>query len=250
MSGRLAATAATLAASALAAVSVTVASAAPSSPSAPANPPGQTRLSDEATITRWATAVARGRAYAAPSSHARRIGRLRFATEDGFPEVYLVLAQFRDAHGTAWMRVRLPQRPNNTTGWVVRAALSDLRVVHTKLVVNRRTLLLTLYDRGRRVFRAPVGIGKPRTPTPAGSFWVREKFRVKGKPLYGTRALGTAAYSNALTDWPGGGIIGLHGTSRPGLVPGRPSHGCVRLRNRDIERLYALTPVGTPVLIR
>jgi hypothetical protein len=207
-------------------------------------------LSDENTTTRWATPVARGSAYAAPAPHARRVARLRFTTEDGFAEVYVVLASYRDGRGTAWLRIRLPRRPNNTTGWALVSALCPLRVVHTKLVVNRRTLRVTLYDRGRRIFRAPVGVGKASTPTPAGSFWVREKVRVKGNPLYGTRALGTAAYSNSLTDWPGGGIIGLHGTSQPGLVPGRPSHGCVRVRNRDIERLYALTPVGTPVVIR
>jgi len=42
----------------------------------------------------------------------------------------------------------------------------------------------------------------------------------------------------------------MHGTSQPELIPGRPSHGCVRLRNRDIERLYRLTPVGTPLRIK
>jgi lipoprotein-anchoring transpeptidase ErfK/SrfK len=93
-------------------------------------------------------------------------------------------------------------------------------------------------------------MGAPGTPTPTGSFWIREKFRVRGNSIYGTRALGTSGYSDTLTDWPGGGVIGLHGTDAPELIPGRPSHGCVRLRNRDIERLYALAPVGTPVLIR
>jgi lipoprotein-anchoring transpeptidase ErfK/SrfK len=109
---------------------------------------------------------------------------------------------------------------------------------------------VTLYDRGKPRFRARVGMGAPRTPTPAGSFWIREKFHVTGNPMYGTRAMGTAAYSNVLTDWPGGGVIGLHGTSEPGLIPGRPSHGCIRLKNRDIERLYRLTPIGTPLLIK
>jgi lipoprotein-anchoring transpeptidase ErfK/SrfK len=237
-------------AAALALVPATMASAPAVSSPAPANPPGQLRLSDEATITRWASPVARGGVYAAPASRAHRITRLRFTTEDGFPEVYVVLASHRDARGTAWLRIRVPRRPNNTTGWVVASALGELRVVHTKLVVNRRTLRATLYDRGRKVFGARVGVGKSSTPTPAGSFWIREKFHVRGNPLYGTRALGTSAYSNVLTDWPGGGIVGLHGTSQPGLIPGRPSHGCVRLRNRDIERLYRLAPVGTPVLIK
>jgi hypothetical protein len=208
-------------------------------------------LSDEVHVTRWAYPRYDAPARSAPSVSARRVVSLHLLTEDGFPEVYVLLSSLRDAHGTTWVRVRLPQRPNGTTGWVVRGALGDFRVVHTKVVVNRRTLRLTLYDGARgKIFEAPVGVGKPSTPTPAGRFWVREKFRVHGKPLYGTRAMGTAAYSSTLTDWPGGGVIGLHGTSEPGLIPGRPSHGCVRLKNRDIERLYALTPVGTPVLIK
>ena len=77
--------------------------------------------------------------------------------------------------------------------------------------------------------RARVGVGKPSTPTPAGKFWIREKFRVRGNPLYGARAMGTAAYSNTLTDWPGGGVVGLHGTSEPGsslAAPRTAASGC------------------------
>ena len=40
-----------------------------------------------------------------------------------------------------------------------------------------------------------------------------------------------------MTDWPGGGIVGIHGTSQPGLIPGKISHGCVRLKNADILKL-------------
>ena len=216
----------------------------------PAAPPPDERLSDETTFTRWAHAATRTKVFARPSADARRVGRLRLVTEDGFPEVYVLLAARHDSQGTAWVRLRLPQRPNGVTGWVRRAMLGPFQLVRTRLVVNRRTLRVTLYDHGKRRFRARVGIGAPGTPTPGGSFWIREKFHVSGMPLYGTRAMGTAAYSNALTDWPGGGVIGMHGTSEPGLIPGRPSHGCIRLRNPDIERLYALTPIGTPLLIK
>jgi L,D-transpeptidase catalytic domain len=228
-----------------------VAAGAPSPASAASDSPAaHVQLSNETTLTRWAFAVTRGGAYSQPSSKARRVGSLRFRTEDGFPEVYVVLASVQDDRGRTWVRLRLPRRPNNVTGWALRSSLGDFHVVHTKLVVNRGTLRLTLYDDGHAIFRARVGVGKSSTPTPAGSFWIREKFRVKGSPLYGARSMGTAAYSTTLTDWPGGGIIGLHGTSEPGLIPGRPSHGCIRLRNRDIKRLYALTPVGTPLLIK
>jgi L,D-transpeptidase catalytic domain len=207
------------------------------------------RLSNETTFTRWANAVTGARAYARPSEDARQVGRLRLLTEDGFPEVYVLLAKRRDAHGAAWVRLRLPQRPNNVTGWVRRRTLGPFNLVRTRLVVSRRGLRLTLYERGKRRLRARVGIGASGTTTPAGSFWIRAKFHVSGNPLYGTRAMGTAAYSDTLTDWPGGGVIGVHGTSEPGLIPGRPSHGCIRLKNPDIERLYALTPIGTPLLI-
>ena len=192
----------------------------------------------------------RATAYAEPSATARPVGRLRPLTEDGFPELYVLLAEQRDAAGVTWVHLRLPQRPNDVTGWVRRAALGPYHLLHTRLVVNRRTFRITLYEHGKRRFRERVGVGAPGTPTPAGFFWIREKFRVTGNSLYGTRAMGTAAYSDVLTDWPGGGVIGIHGTDQPGLIPGRPSHGCIRMRNRDIERLYALTPVGTPLRIR
>jgi hypothetical protein len=208
------------------------------------------QLSNETTSTRWANAAVPARAFARPAADARQVGRLRLLTEDGFPEVYILLSSRQDTAGDTWIHLRLTQRPNNVTGWVRAGALGPSRVVHTRIVVSRRALTLTLFVYGKRRFQARVGMGKPSTPTPAGHFWIREKFLVSGNPLYGPRAMGTADYSSVLTDWPGGGVIGIHGTDAPGLIPGRPSHGCVRLRNPDIERLYALTPIGTPLLIR
>jgi lipoprotein-anchoring transpeptidase ErfK/SrfK len=63
-------------------------------------------------------------------------------------------------------------------------------------------------------------------------------------------AFGTNARSAVLTDWPGGGFVGIHGTNEPDLLPGRVSHGCVRLRNADVLELARLMPVGTPVTIQ
>jgi lipoprotein-anchoring transpeptidase ErfK/SrfK len=45
-------------------------------------------------------------------------------------------------------------------------------------------------------------------------------------------------------------VIGIHGTDRPGLIPGRPSHGCVRVRNESITELVQKLPLGTPIWIR
>ena len=46
-----------------------------------------------------------------------------------------------------------------------------------------------------------------------------------------------------------GGEYAIHGTNRPDLLPGRVSHGCIRLRNDDIMALERLMPVGTPLTI-
>jgi lipoprotein-anchoring transpeptidase ErfK/SrfK len=234
----------TLAAAALVAASAP----APTLAVAPAQPVAA-RLSNETTFTRWANTARPAPVRVRPAARARLAGELRFLTEDGFPEVYILLSERQDDHGVTWVRVRLPQRPNNVTGWVRRSKLGPVHLVHTRLVVSQRTLSITLYDRGRKRFRARVGMGKPSTPTPKGAFWIREKFTVFGNSIYGTRAMATAAYSNTLTDWPGGGVVGIHGTNEPGLIPGRPSHGCIRMRNADVERLYRLTPVGTPLRI-
>jgi non-heme chloroperoxidase len=134
-------------------------------------------------------------------------------------------------------------------GTRVRPALCP-RSGSTLTQVDRGRLRATLYSSGRRIWRSPIGVGKAGTPTPAGRFWIREKFRVPNSGgLYGPRAFGTAAYSG-LSDWPGGGVIGIHGTNEPQLIPGRPSHGCIRVPNPAISRLYRLMPIGTPMQVR
>lgn len=42
---------------------------------------------------------------------------------------------------------------------------------------------------------------------------------------------------------------GIHGTNDPESIGHAASHGCVRLRNEDVEKLYDMVPVGTPVYI-
>jgi hypothetical protein len=212
--------------------------------------PSYARLSDEKTLSRWAHAVTRTKVRRNPSSGSRSITRLRYDTEDGLPEVYLALRRYIDADGRRWVEVRLPMRPNGKTGWVPRQALGDFHRVRTFLRIDRRRLRATLYRGGKRIWSQPVGIGKAGTETPAGRFYVRERLRVREPgSIYGPLAFGTSAYSK-LSDWPGGGVIGIHGTNQPELIPGRPSHGCIRVRNRAIKRLGRLMPIGTPIRIR
>jgi lipoprotein-anchoring transpeptidase ErfK/SrfK len=207
------------------------------------------RLSDEWRVSRYAGAVSRAAVRVLPSSQARRVGALHFLTEDGPFEVYPVLESYIDTNGRPWLHIRLPGRPNGQTGWVPRHTLGPLKAVRTMLRINRATLRATLYRDGRRIWSSRIGIGARSTPTPAGRFWIRSRLRgLAGSPTYGPYAFGTGAYS-VLSDWPGGGVIGIHGTNQPQLIPGRPSHGCVRVPNAAITRLWGLMPVGTPVRI-
>jgi hypothetical protein len=207
------------------------------------------RLSDLHTLTRWAYPTVEATAHSAPSAHARAVGRLRFFTIDEQAELYIVLDAARRSPGGTWLRVELPGRPNGLTGWVPRAALGPLNVVKGYLHVDRTHLIATLFREGQAIFSAPVGVGKASTVTPAGRFYVLEKLRTLNAPVYGPYALGTSAYAPTLSEWPGGGVVGIHGTDEPSLIPGRPSHGCIRMRNGDISRLWAIIAVGTPIEI-
>ena len=210
---------------------------------------GDERLSDERAITRYANAVARAPVRGQPSVGASQVARLRYRTEDGPLETYLVLESHVDSAQRTWLRIRIPARPNGRTGWVERDDLGPLFTVTTMLRVDRRKLRATLYKRGRRIWSSRIGVGKASTPTPGGDYWVRTRLKgLGGGTVYGPWAFGTAAYSR-LSDWPGGGVIGIHGTNEPQLIPGRPSHGCIRVPNPKIRVLARLMPIGTPVRI-
>ena len=83
--------------------------------------------------------------------------------------------------------------------------------------------------------------------TPLGTFYVMAKYRPT-TPILSAFAFETSAYSK-LSEWPGGGIVGIHGTNMPWLLGQAVSHGCVRVANEAILRLRTLVPVGTPIKI-
>jgi hypothetical protein len=205
-------------------------------------------LSNESTFTRWAYVARIVAIHVEPTASSGVVTRLHWNTEDGFPEVYLLLRASWNAQGQEWVDLRIPGRPNGRTGWVPRTALGVFHMTHQLLVVNRERLRMYFYVNGRLEWSAPVGIGKPSTPTPPGRFWIRERFKIDDPSSgYWPYAFGTSDYST-LTDWPGGGVVGIHGPYyEPQLIPGRISHGCIRLRVADDEWLGQHLGVGTPV---
>lgn len=226
----------------------------PSARSLPAAPdsalaiPPPAGLPREPHLTRWAPLRRSVVARSTPAGSA--VTRLSVRTPEGTPHPLPVLGRRRDSGGRIWLRVRLPVLPNGTTGWVPRRSLGAYELVRHRLVVDLEALRATLLRRGRPVLRAPIGIGQDRWPTPRGEFLVRNRLVRYRSAQYGPVAFGTSARSATLTDWPAGGFVGIHGTDQPELLPGRVSHGCIRMRNEDILRLAQLMPVGTPVTIR
>ena len=211
-------------------------------------PLGDEQLSDERTVTRFGYPMRKYKVRSGPGTTYRTIDRLRFYTEDMAPETYLILRSKLGPNGKPWLNIRLPKRPNGSKGWVPARALRR-RMVTTMFEIDKGALKARLFKDGREIWMSSVGIGAPGTPTPSGRYWVRERLsNLGGSPAYGPFAFGTSAYSR-LSEWPGGGVVGIHGTNAPGLIPGRPSHGCVRVPNTKILQLKRLMPVGTPIWI-
>jgi hypothetical protein len=211
-------------------------------------PLGNERLSDERLVTRFGYPTRLYKVRSGPGRRFRSVGRLRFYTEDRAPENYLILRSQLDLKGRPWLNIRVPRRPNGSKGWVPAGALR-MRTLTTAFEVDKRALKARLTRDGVTIWKSSVGIGARATPTPSGRFWVREGLsNLRGNPAYGPFAFGTSAYSR-LSDWPGGGVVGIHGTNAPALIPGRPSHGCIRVPNAKILQLKRLMPIGTPIWI-
>jgi lipoprotein-anchoring transpeptidase ErfK/SrfK len=188
---------------------------------------------------------------AAPRAGARRVAVLSQFRSDFRPRYVLALDVLRARDGRAlWYRVSVPGRPNGRTGWV-RAAALELRPVQKRVVIFRSARRFEFWDGNRLVRFGKVAVGAPGAETPLGLFYVTDKFDPAIDPdwaILGAFAFETSAYSK-LTDWPGGGIVGVHGTPWPSLLGQAVSHGCVRLRNEDVLFLRNRVPLGTPVKI-
>ena len=164
----------------------------------------------------------------------------------GAPLVFTVDAQTQDR-----AQVLLPIRPNGSTGWI---NLADVRLerVDYKLVIGLSAHKLTVYNASKQVYSFSIGVGKATTPTPDGRYYIKELLKPPNPAgAYGPFAYGLSGFSDAVPNYNGGdGVLGIHGTNEPDKVGSDVSHGCIRLRNADIERLAAILPLGTPVIVQ
>ncbi|HEY0415149.1 MAG TPA: L,D-transpeptidase [Gaiellaceae bacterium] len=177
------------------------------------------------------------------------VGTLGVADRYGFPTTVSVLER-RTLCSSRWYRVRYTTWPNGASAWVRSGDLVTTRL-RSRIVVDVSRRRLFLFRRGRVVLSTPAAVGKGATPTPIGWFFITQKFVVDpATGPYGPRAIGISAFSNILRSWRDGGPIGIHGTNERFSVGKPVSHGCVRLPNAAIMKLFAVVPLGTPVVIR
>jgi lipoprotein-anchoring transpeptidase ErfK/SrfK len=185
--------------------------------------------------------------YAAPSARSREIRLLRQFRRDYRPTVVLAIAR-RTRAGQQWYRIRLPGRPNGRTGWVAAARLQWIRDAgRVALDLDLSQRRIRVRRDGRTVRSFPVAVGEPGAPTPRGRFYLTAAWH-PAESLYGRWAIETSAGAS-ISDWPGGGVIGIHGTNQPWLIGRAVSHGCIRMRNADILRLRRWAKPGTRLRI-
>lgn len=107
------------------------------------------------------------------------------------------------------------------------------------VVIKVSQRILEVYSDGNLHKRYRIAVGTNGTPTPMGEWSVVWKDYNWGTG-FGTRWIGLNV------PW---GIYGIHGTNKPWTIGQFASHGCIRMRNKDVEELFEWIPIGTPVRI-
>jgi len=121
------------------------------------------------------------------------------------------------------------------------------RVVLVSIVDCR----LAVMENGKVLAYFPVAVGAAVSPSPTGEFEIVNRV---ANPAYYHEGVVMAASANSPvgTRWIGLNLkgYGIHGTNAPRSIGRAASHGCIRLKNRDVERLFAMLRVGDVVEIR
>ena len=148
----------------------------------------------------------------------------------------------------------LIQEPNSRE--LVQATTAANPKLATHLVLKLRERRVYVYQNDRVQARYPVAIGKPGWETPVGNFKVldMQKNPTWVSPFNG-KVIGPGASNPLGVRWvgfwtDGNNFIGFHGTTQENLIGQAVSHGCVRMRNKDIAALFEQVAVETPVIVQ
>jgi len=123
------------------------------------------------------------------------------------------------------------------------------RVAH-QVLVSIPDRKLAVLEGGKVIRTFPVAVGAMVSPSPSGEFKIVN--RIANPTYYHPGVVIPAGAGNPIgTRWLGLNRkgFGIHGTNEPRSIGKAASHGCIRLRNRDIEQLFRMVSVGDTVLI-
>lgn len=187
------------------------------------------------------------RARTHPNPHARVIRLLHFFRSDYRRQEIFAVASRVGSDGQLWYRISVPGRPNGRMGWIPAWSVG-LEPTVAKVMVHRRSRRIDLFWHDRRVWRGKIAVGARGMETPLGLYYATARFVPHDDKYLSVFAIETSGYSK-LTDWPGGGVFGIHGTPEPWLLGKAVSHGCIRVSARTARKLRRYVPLGTPILI-
>ncbi len=180
-----------------------------------------------------------------PSAHVIKV-MTQFRDDYRIQEMFAVATRMGTNH-KPWYKVSVPMRPNGTMGWIP-AGTVKLAPTIAEIDVRRNARTIDIMFHGKHVWHGIVAIGAPGMETPLGHYYVAARFVPYNDPFLGVFGVETSGYSR-LTEWPGGGWFGIHGTDMPQLLGQRVSHGCIRVSNETATKLRQYTPLGTPIVI-
>ncbi|WP_294158024.1 L,D-transpeptidase family protein [uncultured Selenomonas sp.] len=127
-------------------------------------------------------------------------------------------------------------------------ALLDSR----KISINLAARSLAVYEGSNRIRLYPIGPGKESTPTPVGYFKVESKdlnptWTDPDDPEYSIPSGESNPLGYRWMEFQGN--YGIHGTNKPESIGHYVSNGCIRMNEKDVEDVFNLVKVGTPVEI-
>lgn len=133
--------------------------------------------------------------------------------------------------------------------------LSPDEIYKVELILRLGTRKVEVYEKDKLIASFPVAVGKQGWETPTGDYEVIQMIKDPAWQNPWTGKVIPPSPDNPLGErwigfWTDGkNFIGFHGTPGEHLIGQAVSHGCVRMKNKDIKVLFDLVSLGISVKV-
>lgn len=134
--------------------------------------------------------------------------------------------------------------------------LSPNQIVNIQVVISLKKRRVYVYKKDQEIASFPIAVGKKGWETPQGNFEIIHMVEAPSWQNPWSGKVTPPGPNNPLGDrwigfWTdGNNTIGFHGTPGEHLIGQAVSHGCVRMKNKDVKALFDLVKIGTPVIVK